>query len=195
LIAGGVSLKMRERSGLDLPEERRPDFPYSVQYFNKRYGPRGWSNASTLNIAIGQGENAQTVVNMARFYTALATDGAAGRPSIAAGKPRRDQLFRLTPEQLQGLHSALAGVVSVGGTAAGSRIEGLMLAGKTGTAQAGSKGDHAWFVGYAPADKPSIVVAVMLEFGGHGSRAAHIASAIMGHYLKSTPAAAVQTDG
>lgn len=195
LIAGGVSLDMRDRTGIDLPEETRSLFPYAVDYYNKTYGPRHWSSAVTLNLAIGQGENAQTVVNMARFYTALATGGYAATPEIARRTPERRRIFQLTPAQMDGLRTALAGVVQAGGTAAASRIEGVMLAGKTGTAQAGPRGDHAWFVGFAPADAPRIVVAVMLEYGGHGTRAAHIASAIIAHYLKVAPASAVQTEG
>jgi len=196
LIAGGVSLQLRDRSGIDLPEEKRALFPASVDYYNKRWGPRGWSNAETLNLAIGQGANAQTLVNMAKFYTALAMDGSAVRPEIVRGAASREQIFKLSPEQMDGLRSALAGVVSAGGTAASSRIEGVVLAGKTGTAQNGTtKGDHAWFVGFAPAEKPEIVVAVMLEFGGHGTRAARIASAIISHYLKVQPVSSVETEG
>jgi penicillin-binding protein 2 len=195
LIAGGVTLGMRERTGIDLPEEKRARFPYAVDYYNKVFGLHGWSNAETLNLAIGQGADAQTVVSMARFYTALATDGSAARPAIAKLPPERQLIFRLTQEQMDGLRTALAGVVAAGGTAAGSRIEGVMLAGKTGTAQAGEKGNHAWFVGFAPAQQPTILVSVMLEYGGHGSRAAHIASAIIAHYLKVAPVTAVQTEG
>jgi penicillin-binding protein 2 len=197
LIAGGVSLGMRTRTGIDLPEERQSTFPYSTEYYNKRYGPRGWTNAVTLNIAIGQGENGQTVVNMAQFYTALATGGYAARPEIAKqAQPSRERIFTLTPDQMDGLRKALAGVVSPGGTAAASHIEGLMLAGKTGSAQhAGPGPDHAWFMGFAPADNPSIVVGVMIEFGAHGSRAAHIASSIVEHYLKASATTAVQTEG
>ena len=51
----------------------------------------------------------------------------------------------------------------------------------------GKELDHAWFVGFAPADDAKIVVAVMIEFGGHGTRAAAIASAIIANYLKVTP--------
>jgi penicillin-binding protein 2 len=195
LIAGGVTLGMRERTGIDLPEEKRARFPYAVDYYNKVFGARGWSNAETLNLAIGQGADAQTVVNMARFYTALATDGGAAKPQIARQPTERQAIFHLTQEQMDGLRTALAGVVAAGGTAAGSRIQGIMLAGKTGTAQAGEKGNHAWFVGFAPAQQPTILVSVMLEYGGHGSRAAHIASAIISHYLQVAPVNAVQTEG
>ena len=69
------------------------------------------------------------------------------------------------------------------------------IAGKTGTAQNSGGADHGWFVGFAPADHPKIVVAVLLEFGLHGSRAAHIASAIIGHYLKVGPIRAVMDEG
>jgi len=55
--------------------------------------------------------------------------------------------------------------------------------------------NHAWFAGFAPADDPKIVVVVMLEFGGHGPRAARIASSIIGHYLKTTPTALLETGG
>ena len=197
LIAGGVSLSFRERTGIDLPNESRPGFPYALEYYDYRYGPRRWSRAVTLNLAIGQGENDQTVVNMARFYTALATDGGAARPEIAIGEPQRTKLFRLSQEQMDGLRAAMAGVVSERGTAGGSAIKGVVLAGKTGTAQNSQdpEHDHAWFVGFAPAANPTIVVAVMLEFGEHGSRAARIASSIISQYLHVVPTQILQTEG
>jgi penicillin-binding protein 2 len=165
-------------------------------YYNKKFGVGRWSNAETLNLAIGQGANSQTVVNMAKFYTALATDGRAAQPMIAKGTPVRKQIFHLTEAQDSAVRAALAGVVEAGGTAAASAIQGVVLAGKTGTAQNPGKADHGWFVGFAPADKPKIVVAVLLEFGQHGSRAAHIASAIIAHYLKVQPVAdALETGG
>lgn len=199
MIAGGVSLDMREKTGIDLPDEKRALWPYAVDYYNKTYGARGWSNAVTLNLSIGQGENSQTVVNMAKFYAALATDGTAPTPEIVKQAPIKTRIFRLNQQQMDGLRTALAGVVGQG-TAQSARIEGIMLAGKTGTAQTGKRVNgvelnHAWFVGFAPADKPTIVVAVMLEYGGHGGRAAHVASSIISHYLKVAPVTAVQSEG
>jgi penicillin-binding protein 2 len=197
LIAGGVSLSFRERTGVDLPNESRPSFPYALEYYDYRYGPQRWSRAVTLNLAIGQGENDQTVVNMARFYTALATDGTAAKPEIASNDPQRTRLFRLSQEQMDGLRVAMAGVVSARGTAGASAIKGVVLAGKTGTAQNAQDPthDHAWFVGFAPAENPKIVVAVMLEFGEHGSRAARIASSIISQYLHVVPTTVLQTEG
>ena len=199
LLAGGVSLGFDSKAGIDLPEEKRPRFPESLEYFNRKYG-RNWSQSIVLSMAIGQGDNSQTILNMARFYSALATDGEAARPEIVRGKPERSPIVRLSPEQLEQVRAALVGVVE-GGTASRSAIKGVRLAGKTGTAQSGTLDafgkelDHAWFVGFAPADDPKIVVAVMIEFGGHGTRAAAIASAIIANYLKVTPIVDLTTDG
>jgi penicillin-binding protein 2 len=194
LIAGGISITMRDKSGIDLPEENQPYWPYAVDYYNKKFG-RNWSNAETLNLAIGQGANSQTVVNMAKFYSALATQGQAPRPEIAHLVPQKKQIYHLTQLQDSVLLEGLKAVLEGGGTAAASAIQGLTLAGKTGTAQNPGGEDHGWFVGFAPADHPKIVVAVLLEFGLHGSRAAHIASAIIGHYLKVGPIQAVMDEG
>jgi penicillin-binding protein 2 len=198
LVAGGIRLGSRERSGIDLPAESRPLFPTDPPkaYYDRMFGPQGWSNGVTLNLSIGQGENSQTVVNMARFYTALATDGAAARPEVVRGETERTQLFSLTPAQLRGLQGALASVVGTG-TAIGSRLEGIAVAGKTGTAQNAQDlvNDHSWFVGYAPAEDPKVVVAVLLEFGGSGGRAARVATRIMEHYLKARVVAMPLTDG
>lgn len=198
LIAGGIRLGTRERSGIDLPAENRPLFPTDPPkaYYDKLFGPQGWSSAVTLNLSIGQGENSQTVVNMARFYTALATDGQAARPEIVRGQAERTRLFSVTPEQMKALQRSLTDVVGRG-TAIGSRLDGIVVAGKTGTAQNAhdAVNDHAWFVGYAPAEDPKIVVAVMLEFGGHGSRAARIATRIMERYLKIRVVSVPATEG
>ncbi|MDP9279070.1 MAG: penicillin-binding protein 2 [Gemmatimonadota bacterium] len=194
-IAGGIRLSMRDRSGIDLPEETQARWPDGIAYYNRKYGPRGWSNASTLNLAIGQGENSQTVVNMAKLYSAFASKGQAPRPEIAHLVPQRKQVFNLSRLQDSVVLEGLKAVLEAGGTAGASAIQGLTLAGKTGTAQNTGGADHGWFVGFAPADKPKIVVAVLLEFGLHGSRAAHIASAIIGHYLKVGPIKATMDEG
>ena len=191
LVAGGVDLGFQSRAGIDLPQESRPRFPESIDYFSRKYG-KNWSQSIVLSLAIGQADNSQTILNMARFYTALATDGKAARPHVVRGTPERDQVIKLTPQQLDLVRGALVGVVE-GGTASASAIKGVQLAGKTGTAQTGTLDaqgrelDHAWFVGFAPAEDAKIVVAVMIEFGGHGTRAAAIASAIIANYLKVTP--------
>jgi penicillin-binding protein 2 len=198
LVAGGISLGGSDRSGIDLPEEARPTFPSAdvKAYYDRKYGRSGWSQAVVLNLGIGQGENDQTVASMARFYTALATDGDAATPTVAQRAPERVKILQLSTDQLNGIRAAMAGVVSRG-TATSAQIQGVVLAGKTGTAQNSQDPlhDHAWFVGFAPANDPRIVVAVMLEFGGHGDRAARIASKIIQAYLKVAPKQFLSTDG
>jgi len=138
---------------------------------------------------------------MARFYTALATDGSVVRPEIVKRQTERTRLFQLTTDQMDGLKAAMAGVVSSRGTAASAQIQGVVIAGKTGTAQSGVfrngvELNHAWFTGYAPADDPKIVVAVMLEqVPFHGSVAALIASKLIEHYLKRPTIQGAQLEG
>ena len=198
LVAGGVDLQFRERSGIDLPNEYKPRFPTKdvKSYYDRLFG-KNWSNSETLNLAIGQGANSQTVVNMAKFYTALATDGSNARPYLVARPPERTKIITLSSEQMLGLRKAMAGVTSAGGTAASANIQGLVIAGKTGSAQNtdNPNKDHAWFVGFAPGEDPKIVVAVFLEFGIHGYYAARVASKIIGYYLKATPAELVDVGG
>ena len=187
------SATMRVAELLDLPEERAPLWPATTSYFDRRYGKSGWTSSVVLNLAIGQGENAQTILNMARFYTALATDGTEARPEVVKRAPERKRLFKLTDKQFTELRAALANVVETG-TAARAKIEGVVLAGKTGTAQSrkyganGKELNFSWFVGFAPADDPKIVVAMMLEYVPfQGATTATLVSKIIGSYLHVTP--------
>jgi penicillin-binding protein 2 len=116
------------------------------------------------------------------------------RPTIAKRPPRRERVFTLNPADLAGIRNALAGVVSTRGTAGSAALEGVKIAGKTGTAQAPPYPDHAWFVGFAPAENPKVVVAVFLEFGEHGYAAARVASRIIEAYLKRPTEAPPITD-
>lgn len=189
LVAGGLRMGFGKRTGIDYPQETTSEFPPEdfTAYYNNKFGARGWSRAVILNLSIGQGENSQTVINMARFFSALATDGTAATPHLVQRDTiGRDTLFRIRPDQLQALRDAMADVVSGRGTAGSAAIQGLAIAGKTGTAQVTGKPDHAWFVGFAPHDDPKIVVAVFLEFGLHGYSAARIATRVMEQYLKTS---------
>ena len=143
-----------------------------------------------LNLAIGQGENSQTVVSMARFYSALATDGTLPVPMIKHGAAQRGLHIPLSPETFAQLRKAMMGVVREGGTAAGAAIAGMNVAGKTGTAQTmrydknGKPLYYAWFAGMAPAENPQIVVVVMVpNVTFEGSTSAGFATKIMAHYL------------
>jgi len=104
------------------------------------------------------------------------------------------------PENVEFIRKALAGVVNDYGTGGGAKLPGIIVGGKTGTAQVFSiKGkmiksenlpyqlrDHAWFVAFAPVDDPKIVVAALVEHGGHGgSAAAPIVKAVMQEYFRT----------
>jgi penicillin-binding protein 2 len=200
LVAGGAQFGFGSRTGIDVPQEVRSRYPETLKYFDDKYTASGWTpGAMALNMSIGQGDNAQTILNMARFYTALATDGYAAKPEIVKRNPERTRIFELSESDMAALRNAMVGVTSAGGTAASAALTGVTLAGKTGTAQttALSKGgcDHAWFVGFAPAEKPKVVVSVMVECGAHGYVAARIASQIVGKYLGVQPTFLMQTQG
>ncbi len=186
IIKEGVLMGFRDRSGVDLPSEQSPVFPAGLDYFDRKYGPRNWSPPATiLNFAIGQGENTQTLVNMVKFYAALASDGKVRAPYVVtpASVPSHD--LGLTAEQLLGLRRSLIEVVE-SGTAAASRRTDLQVAGKTGTAQnsADPKKDHGWFIGFAPADNPQIVIGAIMEFAEHGSSVApYVVKAIRRYVL------------
>jgi penicillin-binding protein 2 len=168
-----------------------------IAYYNRKFRPGGWSaQAEELNLSIGQGANSATLISMARFYTALATDGRMARPMLVGDTPDTTRIFRISDEALRELRTAMVGVVSAGGTAASANIKGLSFGGKTGSAQnpQNPARDHAWFVGFAPAEDPQIVVGVFVEFGLHGYIAARIAKQIVEfHFKRSVTAAPTQT--
>jgi penicillin-binding protein 2 len=169
IIQDGLLMGFRDKSGIDLENELNPIYPSSLAYFDKLYGPRNWSQqGSTLNFAIGQGENTQTLINMMKFYEGLAGTGEAVTPYIVKPTSSRRQSLGLTQRELEGLRHALIAVVERG-TAAASRHADLAVAGKTGTAQNPHGEDHGWFIGFAPADKPQLIVGGIMEFAKHGT--------------------------
>ena len=168
----GVLMGFRDPSGIDLENEKNPIWPSSTAYFDKLYGPRHWSPpATTLNFSIGQGENTQTLINMMRFYQGLASDGHSSTPYIVRPTSSQTVDLGLSPAQLDGLRESLIAVVEQG-TAAASRRKDLAVAGKTGTAQNSHGKDHGWFIGFAPADKPELIIGAIMEFAEHGSSVA-----------------------
>jgi penicillin-binding protein 2 len=172
IIQDGLLMGFRDRSGIDLENELSPIYPASLSYFDKLYGPRNWSApGSTLNFSIGQGENTQTLINMVKFYEGLAGSGEALTPYIVKPSSNRRRSLGLTEKELDGLRHALIAVVERG-TAAANRRSDLAVAGKTGTAQNPHGDDHGWFIAFAPADKPELIVGGIMEFAKHGTTVA-----------------------
>jgi penicillin-binding protein 2 len=172
ILEDGVLMGFRDPSGIDLENEKNPIWPASTAYFDKLYGPRYWSPpATTLNFSIGQGEITETLINMMKFYEGLASDGRSSTPYIVRPTSTETVNLGLTPAQLDGLRHSLIAVVEQG-TAAASRRKDLAVAGKTGTAQNSHGKDHGWFIGFAPADKPELIIGAIMEFAEHGSSVA-----------------------
>lgn len=145
----------------------------------------GWYDGDTVNLSIGQGELLVTPVQMAVAAAAVANRGTVWRPhyteriDYAGGlpeyrqKPEKLGEVALKPATWDLLHEALGLVVS-SGTGAAARVPGLEVRGKTGTSQNPHGADHAWFVAFAnrPGEPSELAVAVLVEFGEHGSSAA-----------------------
>ena len=177
----------RGRTGIDLPGELPSEFPTGPEYYDRIYGPRRWTSAVALNLAIGQGENAQTLVQMVRLYQQLASDGNMRtpfvvRPASAGAASAENVSLDLSAEQLATLRRAMIAVVEQG-TARGSRLASLSIAGKTGTAQNPHGPNHGWFIGFAPPEKPEIVVGAIVEFAREGPYVAPLVSRAIAHYL------------
>ena len=185
ILEEGTALGFNELSGVDLRDEQVSSMPSGTAWYDRTYGPRGWTRAVELFLSIGQGENDQTLINMVRFYQGVAGDGVMIPPHLVEprpGAPRRD--LGLTPEQLLILRRSMIEVVR-SGTAARSRDDAIDMAAKTGTAQNPHGENHGWFIGYAPADDPKIVVGMFTEFGKAGSAAAPHVARIIRRYLES----------
>ena len=130
------------------------------------------------NLAVGQGELQVTPLQAAQLYALVATDGRMPPLRLIRDEaPSPDAVrlgLRLDPHHMAALRDAFAAVVNEpGGTGYGrADLPDVRIAGKTGTAQAGAGDDHAWFVGFAPAESPRIAFAVIVEHGGHGGETA-----------------------
>ncbi|MCK4385923.1 MAG: penicillin-binding protein 2, partial [candidate division Zixibacteria bacterium] len=137
-------------------------------------------------------------LQLASFFCGLATDGTIYRPHILKEITATDgriittqsEVLRSLPfssSTLGLLKEAMIGVVNhQHGTGVLAQIPDVTVGGKTGTVQNPHGEDHACFVGYAPAENPKIVVAVLVENIGHGGTfAAPVAKRIISKYLKT----------
>lgn len=196
------------RTGVAMTGERRGLIP-TRDWKLARFGV-AWQPGETISIAIGQGYNTATPLQLANAYAAAANNGEFFTPRIVQRietddgeiieefRPEKKAVLPVSQDNLQLLKKALWGVVNEpGGTGAQARVAGRDVCGKTGTAQVigmaeGDDGssypyeyrDHALFVSFAPRDNPEIVVAVVAEHSGHGgSAAAPVARKVLEAYF------------
>jgi len=145
-------------------------------------------DAAKARAALGEGGVTLSSAQLLLAYLAFANRGLAYRltlPKDHADPPALAFTVRLRPETFEVLSTGLEGCVRLG-TCQGSAEEGVRIAGKTGTAAAldGSGVTHAWFVGYAPVNKPEIALVVFLERGTGQHDAAPLAGKIFKFYFK-----------
>jgi penicillin-binding protein 2 len=159
---------------------------------------RKWYLGDSISAGIGQGYNSFTPMQLAVAMATVANDGVAFRPHLVKNivnlktgeersvAPQSTHSVNTRPEYIAIIKNALVGVNKEGTSAAAFAKAGYVSGGKTGTAQVYSlKGekysahkiderlrDHAWFIAYAPAERPRIALSVLVENGGFGAQAA-----------------------
>ncbi len=189
-------------TGIDLPPSvDKAGYIPTPQW--KRKTRRGaWVPGDLLNMSIGQGMIGVTPLQLANYTAALANGGNLMRPQLvreildaSTGTPHVLHTLQpevrarlgLRPETRDTIVEGMERALQPGGTAYGSTLPGLTIAGKTGTAEAvvhGKSVSHSVFVCFAPADKPRIAIAVLVEGGGFGADvAAPIARRMLNRYF------------
>ncbi|MDR1397076.1 MAG: penicillin-binding protein 2 [Desulfarculales bacterium] len=204
-----------DATGIALPHEAQGLVPDPAWKMRRDGEP--WLEGDTVPLAIGQGANVTTPLQLVRMVSVIASKGLVVTPTIIkavvppgsgeviAEPPALAYRIPVSSEHLELIHRGLVAVVNEpGGTAGRVRLPGVTVAAKTGTSQVvsltrarsyGSKAnipwkyrDHAIFVCYAPAEDPSIAISVVMEHGGGGgSDAAPVARHILETYFGLPP--------
>ena len=211
IVAVGHLLGLGEKSGLPLSAEAPGILP-GPEWMRANRPRERWSSGQTANVAIGQGYVLASPLQMAMLTATVSNGGTSYFPrlvdkivapdgSVVRQEPvkvRANLLEQgLTTEQIEKVRRGMWDVVNRGGgTAAGARIDGHEVAGKTGTAQfwrGGVKDNHTWFIAFAPYDEPRYAVSVIVQGAQSGGGvAAPIASKILSDIFKMEEGAKVE---
>jgi penicillin-binding protein 2 len=179
---------------LDMPSEGRGYLP-KASFYDKLYHRGGWRSSTVISLGIGQGELLATPLQLANIEATIANHGFYYKPHLIKAIGDKEVIkHEYTVKNYVGIDAqyfepVIDGMQSVvdHGTAAGSKIPGIIMCGKTGTAQNSHGEDHSVFVAFAPRDNPKIAIAVVVENAGQGARwAAPIASFMIEKYLRDT---------
>ena len=202
-------------AGIGLSREKSGLVPSTQWKLKNR--KKAWLLGETISASIGQGYNLVTPLQQANMMAAVANGGMLLKPYIVKRieEPGGTTIKEFFPEirgqiagsseNLEVIRKALRDVVNgVRGTGKRSRLKNIIVSGKTGTVQVVRMKsneelekedevpykyrDHAWFVAFAPYEKPEIAVAVLVEHGGHGgTTAAPIAKKVFKKYFQLYP--------
>ena len=194
----GKMLGIGEDSGLPLSGEQTGNMP-GPEWMQIHHPQERWSQAQTANVSIGQGYTLVSPLQLAVAYATAANGGTCYYPRLIDkvlnqdgtplfdehGKPVMSQTPRVrfdlrrevSPQDIDLVRKGLWKVVNEdGGTGGRARLKDVVVAGKTGTAQATERGHEenvAWFACFAPFDNPKYVVVVMVQgASGHGGEVA-----------------------
>ena len=162
--------------------------------------PGGFTDDVELaNASYGQAETIVTPLQMALVASTVANGGTLMKPHLVIATTGRDGTRTIAPEQLGvviGNDEADAITVAMQRAVesqigrqftSGAKVPGIPTAGKSGTAELGGSGaPHSWFIGFAPADHPTVAIAVVVERGGRGGeRAAPLAGDLLARYFET----------
>ena len=175
------------------------DLPYEMSgliaapdYYDLIYGSNGWSSLTILSLGLGQGELGTTPLQLANIATTIANRGYYTTPHVvrSIGNPNNTNTnfneqhhTSIDQEHFDVITEAMLSVVEEG-TGRFSRIEGIEMAGKTGTVQNPHGENHSVFIAFAPVEDPQIAISVVIENSGYGATwAAPTASLMIEKYL------------
>jgi penicillin-binding protein 2 len=160
-----------------------------------------WKLYDSIQSTIGQNFNTATPIQIASYIASLVNGGTRYKPYLVEKvvsydgtikvdkKPEIMQMIEMDASNIEAIKKGMLAVTTPGGTGYREFMgSSIATGGKTGTAQANKADNHAWFVAFAPYDKPEIAVAVVVVQGGHGNYVAPIARAIIEQYLTAEEA-------
>ncbi|WP_255120427.1 penicillin-binding protein 2 [Synechococcus lacustris] len=183
-------------TGIELKTEESPGLLGDAAW-KKQVLKEAWTPVDTITSAIGQGALQVTPLQMARLYAAVANGGNLVTPHLVEGKHvPKPQGMGLKADTIKMLHQGLRRAVTEGTAKVLADPNLPAVAGKTGTGEDPPRPDHAWFGGYAPAEKPQLVIVAFAEnSGGYGGTvSAPMVKKLMEVFFKKMPAQAALTN-
>ncbi|MGF7079768.1 penicillin-binding protein 2 [Mucilaginibacter sp. UYCu711] len=182
------------RLNLDLPAEGSGYLP-KASYYDKLYRKGSWRSSTVISLGIGQGELEATPLQLANIEAIIANRGfyykphlikSIGSKQIIKNEYTVKNYVAVDGQYFESVINGMQNVVDYG-TAAGSKIPGIIMCGKTGTADNSHGKPNSVFVAFAPRENPKIAIAVVVENAGQGATwAAPIASFIVEKYLRDS---------